>query len=211
MTHEDAIRSTERYFDRVRRATPLLSRIQKPATPWERFAALRELYADIDPRCWDPYPLGIDWASVFTPIEYDMWCAIRYVGLRLWPQYPVDRFFLDFADPVKRIGIECDGKEWHDPAKDKARDAELMELGWTVFRLTGAECRRVVDVDWQDAREYRDEYGQQFPAVTEWLNKTADGLIAALGKVYYGKSNGAISWDEAVRTLAAHTNGVVAE
>lgn len=192
------------------KVVPIVERIERPANDWERFAALRELYAEIDPRSWDPYPYGINWLRVFTPIEDDVWCCLRYEGLRMWPQYPVGRYFLDFADPINRIAVECDGRDWHDKAKDQRRDAELFDMGWRVFRIPGAECRRVVGVDWFDADEYRREHGQQPPEVVEWLNRSAEGLIAALGKVFYGKSHGEISWDEAVQALSSHTYGAVA-
>ena len=108
-----------------------------------KWRALRDLYAEKDelirerwPYMVDPYP--VDWR--FTPIEYAAWQTIRYYGLPLYPQYPVGRFFADFADPVSLIAIECDGAAWHDKAKDALRDAETQKLGWRVYRFTGRQC-----------------------------------------------------------------------
>lgn len=108
-----------------------------------KWKALRELYRWKDEhirQCWPrmagPYP--VDWD--FTPIEAAAWQTIRCLGLPFYPQYPVGPFFVDFADPVMRMAIECDGKQWHDARKDAARDAEIKSLGWSVNRFTGRQC-----------------------------------------------------------------------
>lgn len=114
----------------------------------ERFQRLRHNYAvhqrrvDAGISSWmrgDPYELA-DWLSVFTPIESAAWTDIRGAGLPLWPQLPVGRFFVDFGNPVKRIALECDGRQWHDASKDAKRDAQLLDLGWQVFRAPGWQC-----------------------------------------------------------------------
>ena len=44
--------------------------------------------------------------------------------------------------------IECDGEFYHrDKSKDAARDAKLREAGWSVYRITGKDCRDGVDSD----------------------------------------------------------------
>lgn len=111
-----------------------------------KWRALREIYARQDeeirhrwPHMVHPYR-AVDWVRVFTPIESLAWNAIRCRGLPLYPQYPVGRYFVDFGDPVYRLAVECDGKQWHDQARDAARDAELRKLGWTIKRFTGRQC-----------------------------------------------------------------------
>lgn len=87
----------------------------------------------------DPY----SWCEVIrmTPIEAWFWGDIRNANVVMYPQYPVGRFFVDFANPVAKVAIECDGKTYHqDKAKDAARDAELRSMGWSVYRITGREC-----------------------------------------------------------------------
>lgn len=55
-------------------------------------------------------------------------------------QYPVLDYFIDFADPIKKIWIEVDWKEWHlDKEKDKKRQIELEKEWWTIIRI-----------DWKD-------------------------------------------------------------
>ena len=71
---------------------------------------------------WDKDP--IDWmGGVLTPIEEAAWMTMESKGrMPLYPQYPVGRFIVDFANPVKKIGIELDGREWHNEEKDTSRD-----------------------------------------------------------------------------------------
>ena len=64
-------------------------------------------------------------------------------------EYPIDRFFLDFAIPNKKIAIECDGKKFHNnfdkerstekTNKDYARNTYLQIRGWRIVRFTGSQ------------------------------------------------------------------------
>ena len=135
-----------------------------------RWDALRKIYSEFAPSLSDGQrhsPYFIDWDGCLTPIEWDMWESIRILGLPFFPQYPVGRFFVDFADPLRRIAIECDGKAFHDKENDAKRDAELAGLGWRVWRFTGAECWRGEDREDSAhqklmylAREYRGFHGE---------------------------------------------------
>lgn len=101
----------------------------------------------------DPYALPFD--RFFTPIEQEVWCFIRIGGLPFHPEYPVLNFFIDFADPVRKIGIECDGKEFHSYEKDFKRDEKLTALGWKIFRISGEQIYRRVHSDILDEAESR--------------------------------------------------------
>lgn len=130
-----------------------------------RFAAIRHNYQRKEGMVaaglsgWfkdDPYEIA-DWLTIFTPIENSMWQDIRSRGLDLWPQLPVNRFFLDFANPIAKVAIECDGKQWHDAEKDAARDAILNRSGWSVFRVPGWKCNgRILDQDEADFKRVSD-------------------------------------------------------
>lgn len=88
----------------------------------------------IDPYAWDVF-------IKLTPIEQSLWSDIRNANVVMYPQYPVGKYFVDFANPVAKVAIECDGKAYHlDKEKDAARDADLNSKGWTVYRITGREC-----------------------------------------------------------------------
>lgn len=100
-----------------------------------------------------------DWEEIgirFTPIEEALWAHIRGCDAVLYPQYPVGRFFVDFANPVARVAIECDGAAYHtDKAKDAARDADLERMGWVVYRIPGYDCVKDNDPETGEARTAR--------------------------------------------------------
>jgi len=87
----------------------------------------------------DPYTVA-DWSMLLTPIEAAIWSDIRAYGLPFWPQFPVGKYIVDFADPVRRIALECDGAAYHNPIKDRARDVVLEKMGWTTYRIPGRDC-----------------------------------------------------------------------
>jgi len=120
------------------------------------WSAIRAFYKSITPLILAEKPN--EWATdayfwdegkkmiSFTPIEQWLWHDIRACDAVFYPQYPVMNFFLDFANPVAKVAIECDGKAYHqDKAKDAARDKRLTDAGWTVYRITGSDCRKDSD------------------------------------------------------------------
>ena len=81
-----------------------------------------------------------------TPIENAIWEQIRELGAVFYPQYPVDRFFADFANPVARVAIECDGVQFHkDAERDQVRDDRFRDFGWKVYRIPGRLCVSIAD------------------------------------------------------------------
>lgn len=130
----------------------------------------------------------IDWTDVFTPIEAEVWGDIRSFGLDFLPQYPIGRFYADFADVEARIVIECDGQAFHqDQVRDALRDDAIRAAGWRVFRLKGREC--VADkIDWLEIADLK-ESGRRKDAeqqVEDWLFSTSEGFFYALTGVVYG-------------------------
>ena len=90
----------------------------------------------------DPYA----WSSIvsLSPIEDRLWQDIRDIGMVLYPQYPVGRYFVDFGNPKSKVAIECDGKEFHkDKKADQQRQDEIEALGWVVYRFTGKQCHEL--------------------------------------------------------------------
>ncbi len=62
--------------------------------------------------------------------------------------YHVDRFFLDLANPEKKLYIEVDGEQHYNDQKvvehDKVRTARLEELGWKCLRrIRWSEYKRL--------------------------------------------------------------------
>lgn len=131
--------------------TPLGATFEQPACVGQDFQtrqAVARNYAtyqalvDKGVRSWmrgDPYEI-CDWSRVFTPIESAVWSAIRDEGLPMWPQFPVGRLSLDFGNPIIKIALECDGKDYHAAIDDAERNLFLRDLGWTVYRIPGWAC-----------------------------------------------------------------------
>lgn len=90
---------------------------------------------DRHPYPYDPniYP----WQEILTPIESNVWSAIRALGMPFYPQFPVWKYHIDFADPILKIAIEVDGFRYHSKEKDNARTFELQKRGWLVYRVQG--------------------------------------------------------------------------
>jgi hypothetical protein len=129
----------------------------------------------------DPYSIA-DWVSIFTPIESAAWGEIRGDGIPLWPQFPVGPYFVDFGNPVARVALECDGKAYHDPAKDAARDAHLLEMGWTVYRAPGWICMKEMKTPFEveaDGDDVTDEYWEEF------MSTTMRGLIQRIARNHF--------------------------
>jgi very-short-patch-repair endonuclease len=125
----------------------------------------------------------MDWVKVFSPIEYMMWCDIRNYNMRMWPQYPIGKYFADFANVEHKVVIECDGKMWHNQELDAVRDAFMIEEGWTVYRISGAECFRVAERE-----EYAEHEEEENKIYIEDLYRSSHGLVKAIFHFHYGKS-----------------------
>lgn len=114
---------------------------------------------------WAIIPYAWEGLISMTPIEFWLWSDIRQANVVMYPQYPVGKFFVDFANPVAKVAIECDGKEFHkDKAKDAARDEELLSMGWTVYRISGKDCRTDFDEEKMEdgyARKFIDEIAER--------------------------------------------------
>lgn len=163
---------------------------------FERFIKIREHYAREMPRRmaefkrtgrmhFDPYRLHF--TPNQSPIEEQMWASIRGCGLPFFPEFPVLNYFVDFGNPFLKIAIECDGKQWHDPEKDAARDARIIADGWTVYRAPGSECHRVMDAPWEKF-DRPDEVDEEALGVylLDWFLNTADGLLKAIEICHFG-------------------------
>jgi len=131
-------------------------------------------------------PYIFDWD--FTPIERYAWQDIRPLALPLYPQFPVDRYFIDFADPVKKIGVELDGKAFHDEKVDRIRDARLWDLGWRIFRIPGFKSlpsgAPIFDqYDWR--QELKCDEDLFLSRLSEWASRWSEGIFWAIKFVYY--------------------------
>lgn len=138
-------------------------------------------------RWYAPYSSLVEWRNYFSPIEWQAWQALRSFGkVPMYPQYPVDKFFIDFGNPVVKVGIECDGKEWHlDEEKDARRDNKVFEHGWHIFRISGSDCLKI-----NDSYHYRYSYSDRDRnGILDNFYETIEGLLKAISIFYFGSLN----------------------
>lgn len=185
----------------------LKRRIMSPASKADQFDAIRKYYEACDYGGVDFHIYDVDWFQVFTPIENLLWQDLRCKGVDMRPQYPVGRFFVDFGDPELRIAVEADGRDWHDRERDRERDYELAELGWSVFRVTGSECHRTLTDNLDKILDDRCERGIQVSnhRYIQWAFETSDGVAAALGLLFYGRGLSYLHEEDAWKVLEAHS------
>lgn len=135
------------------------------------------------------YP--IDWSLLLNPIEMQAWCVIRSIGrVVLYPQFPVGKYVLDFGNPCNRIGLEIDGKQFHNGVRDQKRDEELAKLGWVIYRITGKEMY-FVDTEFYDLDE-QDQMDPENPIVKHHILNTGEGVIKSI--LYLHFLDGAEDW-----------------
>jgi very-short-patch-repair endonuclease len=95
-----------------------------------------------------PSELGPDYPHISISSRVSEWERVFYraayaAGLRLVPQYNVERYLLDFAitEGIRRLAIEIDGEHYHRDwdgelcSRDQLRSQRLFELGWDVMRF----------------------------------------------------------------------------
>lgn len=157
---------------------------------FDKFLEIRKAYAWHLPEWFDNYeetgsmrndPYFYEWE--FTPIELQVWGDIRCLGLPFYPQLPALNYFLDFGNPFLKIGIECDGKAWHDHQRDKIRDDRLEADGWTIFRIEGHECHRSITPDEETDGECEDDIDHE--AWRLHYMTTSEGILRAIKQHYF--------------------------
>ena len=79
--------------------------------------------------------------TIFTPIEEKLLDALQANELSYQPQVRIGRFTVDFvvAFENKKLIVECDGKAYHDPLKDRERDKVLASEGYPICHFSGAD------------------------------------------------------------------------
>ena len=133
----------------------------------------------------DPYTV-LPWCVEYmSPIEKIVRCDLKSRWFKMYPQYPVWNYFLDFADPVKRIWIEVDWKEFHkDKSKDNNRQQYIEGKWWKILRIEWYCVFDELDYD-----EFADEeFNYDEPLESEWQNKYRNFFMNLID-IYEGRTN----------------------
>jgi very-short-patch-repair endonuclease len=120
--------------------------------------------------------LGPEYPAVDNPERVSEWEHLFYralyqAGIRPVPQYPVERYVLDFAllDGERRLGIEIDGERYHRNwdaelcRRCQIRNQRLMEAGWDVMRFWVYQVRDDLDRTVDLVREWANGGGRRSP------------------------------------------------
>lgn len=155
--------------------------------------------------CISPYSI-IDWKEEMSPIEFETWKVIKSIGLRFKPEFPVSKYFIDFANTEHKIGIECDGAMYHtDKSKDIIRDIELYKLGWKIFRITGRECNKIPELSLSEILYNEQRHNEEISDLLEdFFMNSVDGVVEAIDIFYLGGLPGFKHMDYVIKTLDAH-------
>ena len=97
-----------------------------------------------------------------SPIEVELYDAMRQRGLSPTPQFRIEAYYVDFAFPDIKLAIEADGAAHHSDERkerDRKRDWFLRRQGWTVKRFYGttihkkaANCAFIIKREVDDRR-----------------------------------------------------------
>jgi very-short-patch-repair endonuclease len=89
-------------------------------------------------------PFGVFWMS---PIEAELYDAMRKDGLSPNPQFRIEAYYVDFAFPDVKLAIEADGAAYHSDnrkERDRKRDGFLWSRGWTTIHNKAGNCAFVI-------------------------------------------------------------------
>ena len=96
---------------------------------------------------FDPINLHIDNRArsnddtKYTPIELILRKALESNRFSYQSQVKLGRHYVDFIveKDNRKLIVECDGREYHNPFRDKERDKELDKYGIPILRFSGSE------------------------------------------------------------------------
>ncbi|MCX6222449.1 MAG: DUF559 domain-containing protein [Bacteroidia bacterium] len=129
---------------------------------FEERLKIREYYG-IRPNPANKY--GIEWKM--SKLEEIAWGAIRNTAhcQNFNPEYPVGKYFVDFADPIARIAIECDSNMYHKGynPKEGERQHFIEQHGWRVIRFNSRQilANKYQEISERDGSFYDYDYQQQ--------------------------------------------------
>lgn len=188
-------------FDNYKKMRALGDRWTRDKDTPARWQIIRDAYALMLPKIMEGRvnPYFLEWD--FTPIERLAWMDIRGGGIPMYPQFPVGRVFIDFADPVLKIGVELDGAAYHQHEKDLARDTELAKRGWKIFRVKGRDAVKIVPNPFESQYDFVHD-GDWRQALLDWGMSDSTGFFWALDRVFYRPHYG--DRDVAVEIVGRH-------
>lgn len=145
-------------------------------------------------RCYEPRFMGYHY-NMTLHADY-AWSCLKAEGISMLPLFPFFHYFLDFADPFRKITILVEEEEtpWDEQAVVE-QDKLLSLTGWTVYRipkkvahtfetkLLPEEMGRCPYGEFDDDEQYQ-TYLSYKPRLRE---ETIDGFFSWLKEEVYSK------------------------
>lgn len=176
--------------------------IDSKTPPERRDSIIRQEYASTYPWLTEYPTEGHCYKPRFMGFFYEMthhaeaaWDCQKAEGISMLPLFPVFHYFIDFADPYRKIAIFVEESEtpWDDEAAS-TQDNILNLLGWTVYRIPNKvaetfetqllpqEMGRCPYGEFDDDEQYQDYLAYKPRLDTE----TIDGFFSWLKLEVYG-------------------------
>lgn len=102
---------------------------------------------------------------VESPIEEYLYQALVRNGLdkHCRSQFEIGNKRVDFAFPIAKLAVECDGKKYHfteaeQIERDQERDKYLARKGWRVLHIEGLAIRRNINLCIEEIRNQLKPY-----------------------------------------------------
>src|SRR5690349_12325411 len=81
-----------------------------------------------------------------SPIEEEFWAAAKPLIPELEREVWIGKYRVDFLIRKKKVIIELYGYLWHNSrqkiTRDKARERELIRMGYKVYPFTGTDIKK---------------------------------------------------------------------
>ncbi len=93
-----------------------------------------------------------------TPIEEIMQRALIDANIAFKTQVRIGNYFADFLveSQGRKFVVECDGRDYHNPYRDKIRDTQIESHGYNTLRFTGTAI-------WSDIDKCIDQINNYIP------------------------------------------------
>ena len=111
---------------------------------WKTNSEMRKQYYKDNPEKHPNYIMAQK--GFMSNLEKIMKNALQKEEINIEQQYNINNKWVDFAIVNKKIAIECDGEYWHkDKIKEKKRDKQLEDEGWSILHFTGDEIKNDIN------------------------------------------------------------------
>lgn len=94
------------------------------------------------------------YSNNYTSIELKIKNILDMYDISYQHNKQIYRYFPDFL--ILNKIIETDGIYWHNPEKDKIRDAKLLELGYDILRLSEYEINHEIEITTEKIKIFLD-------------------------------------------------------